>query len=418
MRGVFGRMRTFEALQFRDFRLLWLGQAGNTIGQWMDQVTRGWLMYELTGSPLQLGLAMAARAVPLLLFSVVAGFVADRYGRKRQLIISQVTNAVLNWVLAGLVLTGQVQPWHVYVTALLAGVVMAFQQPARQAMIPDLVDRARLGNAIGLQSLAFNASRTIAPGIAGLLIAAVDVGGSYIVQGFIYAIATVWTAQIHEPRSSGASAALLAGGKPASFFASTLEGVRYIWSNRPVRTVMMIVLIPAFLGQPYTSLLPIFARDILEVGPTGQGLLLSALGVGALLGALTIATAGNTNRQGFFILSGATIFGLAMVGFAESRWFGLSVLMMAIVGLCDTTYGTQANTVIQLHTENAMRGRVMGVYFLNRGLVPLGSLMAGGLADVLGAPTTVALMGVACASLALLVALGAPEVRRLRGPSS
>jgi len=404
-------MRTFESLAVRDFRLLWLGQAGNTVGQWMDQVTRGWLMYELTGSPLELGLTMAARAAPLLLLSVVAGVVADRYGRKRQLIISQVTNAALNWLLAGLVLTGHVQTWHVYVTALLAGAVMAFQQPARQAMIPDLVDSAHLGNAIGLQSLAFNASRSIAPGIAGVLIALVDVGGSYLVQGLIYAIATVWTVQIREPgqpRTSGHASAV-------SFRAGLVAGGRYIWGNRPVRTVMLIVLIPALLGQPYTSLLPIFAKDVLDVGSTGQGFLLSALGIGALGGAVTVATLGTTNRQGQFILGGATVFGLAMLGFALSPWFSLSALMMGVVGLCDTTYGTQANTIIQLYTESSMRGRVMGVYFLNRGLVPLGSLLAGALASLFGAPLTVALMGISCASVALLVAFTAPEVRRLGG---
>src|SRR5438093_3375373 len=195
-RGPLAHVHTFDALRFRDFRLLWLGQATNGLAQWMDQVTRGWLMYDLTNSPLQLGLVSAIRAVPLILFSVLAGVVADRYGRKAQLVISQVTNAVLNFILGFLVLTGQVHPWHVYATGILAGVVMAFQQPARQAMLSDLVDEAHLTNAIGLNSMVFNASRSIGPAIAGLIIASHGTAGSYIIQGLIYALATIWTLQL------------------------------------------------------------------------------------------------------------------------------------------------------------------------------------------------------------------------------
>jgi MFS family permease len=412
---AFTHARTFAALVlFRDYRLLWLGQSGNTIGQWMDQVTRSWLIYELTGSALQLGLVSAARAIPMLFFSVLAGAVADRYGRKRQLVVSQVVNAALNFLLAALVLTQHVEPWHVYATGMLAGIVQAFQQPARQAMIPDLVDRAHLGNAIGLQSLAFNASRSIAPALSGLLIAWMDVGGSYLVQGLIFSVATIWTVQIHDPIARRVPSEI-PGVRAPSLAEGTLTGARYIWGNRPVRAVMMIVLIPAILGQPFTSLLPIFARDILDVGPQGQGMLLTALGLGALAGAVVIATVGNAERQGLYMLLGAAVFGLGMIGFGLSPWFPLSLAMMAAVGVCDTTYGTQANTIIQTNTDPAVRGRVMGVYFLNRGLVPLGALLAGALADHLGAPQTVILMGVSCTAIAVWVAFAAPEVRNLRG---
>jgi MFS family permease len=350
----------------------------------------------------------------MLFFSVLAGAVADRYGRKRQLVVSQVVNAALNFLLAALVLTQHVEPWHVYATGMLAGIVQAFQQPARQAMIPDLVDRAHLGNAIGLQSLAFNASRSIAPALSGLLIAWMDVGGSYLVQGLIFSVATIWTVQIHDPIARRAPSGI-PGARAPSLAEGTMTGARYIWGNRPVRAVMMIVLIPAILGQPFTSLLPIFARDILDVGPQGQGMLLTALGLGALAGAVVIATVGNAERQGLYMLLGAAVFGLGMIGFGLSPWFPLSLAMMAAVGVCDTTYGTQANTIIQTNTDPAVRGRVMGVYFLNRGLVPLGALLAGALADHLGAPQTVILMGVSCTAIAVWVAFAAPEVRNLRG---
>jgi MFS family permease len=385
----------------------------------MDQVTRGWLIYQLTDSPLQLGLVSAIRAVPLLFFSVLAGVVADRYGRKAQLVISQLTNAGLNFILGVLVLTHQVHPWHVYATGLLAGVVMAFQQPARQAMLSDLVDEEHITNAIGLNSMVFNASRSIGPAVAGVIIAGYGTAGSYLVQGVIFALATVWTLQMHVPEPTSASAQ--SGGRhqaarrpQASIWSSTLEGGRYIWSNSAIRLVMLVVLIPSLLGQPYTSLMPVFARDILNVGSTGQGILLTAVGIGALIGSIAVASIGNTGRQGVVMLCGAILFGLTITGFALSQWFLVSVVLMAISGLCNVSYGTQANTVLQIHTPSELRGRVMGVYFLSRGLVPMGALLAGAVATVLGAPLTVAIMGASCAGLALWVLITSPKVRDLR----
>jgi len=344
--GAILDMRTFDALAFRDFRLLWLGNAGTSAGQWMDQVTRGWLMYELTNSPLQLGLVSGTRAIPLILFSVLAGAVADRHGRKAQLVIAQVTNAILNFGLAALVLTHQVRPWHVYLTAVLAGIVMAFQQPARQAMISDLVDEAHIANAVGLNSMVFNASRSVAPALSGLLIAAVDTGGSYIVQGLIFAVSTIWTLQMNvpDPRKEGGRDR---GQRSESIWSSSIEGARYIWSNHAIRSVIAIVLIPSLLAQPYTSLMPVFARDLLQVGAPGQGFLLTSVGIGALVGAFVIATLGNVGRQGLLMLVGAIVFGLTLVAFSlaaqpppeagPSPWFALCAVIMVISGLCNVT---------------------------------------------------------------------------------
>ena len=199
-----------------------------------------------------------------------------------------------------------------------------------------------------------------------------------------------------------------------SIASSTLAGGRYVWHNRAIRTVMMLVLIPSLLGQPYTSLLPVFARDVLDIGPTGQGVLLGAVGIGAFVGAVVVATLGNTRRQGTIMLAAALVFGLTVFGFGASLWFGVSVLLMALSGVSNVSYGTQANTILQSHTTAAMRGRVMGLYFLNRGLAPLGSLLAGALAAVLGAPRTVEVMGLSCALIVLWVWFAAPEVRELQ----
>jgi MFS family permease len=195
------RISTFSSLKLRDYRLIWLGQLTTSMGQWMDMVTRSWLMYSLTHSAIQLGLVGAVRGLPMIAFGAIAGAVADKYGRKAQLIISQVVNAILNIILATLVFTGHVQPWHVYATGFLAGTVQAFQQPARQALINDVVGREHLLNAIALNSAALNMSRSVGPALSGILIDVVGVDISYFIQAGLFALATVWTFQIKVPKT-------------------------------------------------------------------------------------------------------------------------------------------------------------------------------------------------------------------------
>ncbi|MEA2641592.1 MAG: hypothetical protein QOF51_2986 [Chloroflexota bacterium] len=412
--AVLTRLRTFESLQYRDFLLIWLGQIGNSHAQWMDQITRGYLMYQLTGSPLELGTVNAARALPLLFFSVIAGAVADRQGRKMQLIVAQTTNMVLNAILATLVVTHLVQPWHVYLTAVLAGCVQAFQQPARQSMLSDLVPMRRIRNAVALNAMVINVARGLGPALAGLLIAWVGAGGSYALQALLFAMSALWTIQVQEPAHrlrGGAGGA----GTPGelSILRSTAEGARYIWGDPTVRAIMLIVLVPSVLGQPYTSLLPVFAVDILHVGASGQGVLLAAAGVGALLGAIIVASLGNAGRQGLLMLAGAMVFGFSIVGFASSTWFPLSLVLMAINGLCNDSYNTQAQSLLQQHTPAELRGRVMGVYLMNRGTAPLGALLVGALASAIGAPHAIAIMGSCCALLAVWAFVSRPQIRAL-----
>ena len=417
------------------------------MGQWMDQVARSWLIYQMTGSALQLGAVSAMRAVPMLAFGMVAGVVADRYGRKAQLIISQVTNVALNLILATLVLTGRVQPWHVYVTALLAGTVQAFQQPARQSLISDLVGKEHLQNAVALNSAIFNLTRSVGPAVAGGLIAVVGVDGSYYAQAALYAWATVWTIQMRVPgeaglaevlglgRSRKSRAALVgaqgASGAPGdlkvdparksarrgqsdgSFFGSMKEGLDYVLGQQLILSIMLLSLAPVLLGMPYTSLMPIFALDVLGVGSVGQGLLLTSAGLGALVGALGIASIGSFKRKGMLLIGGSIMFGVSLVGFSQSTWMPLSLALLFAVGLSNASYTSQAQTIIQTLAPQHMRGRVLSIYMLNRGLMPLGSLLAGGLASWLGGPLAVLLMGVSCALLAFGVAAKSPEIRDL-----
>ena len=406
-----GRVRTFQSLALRDYRLLWLGMAGASMGQWMDQVARGWLIYKLTDSPLMLGGVSAMRAVPMLLFGVVAGVVADQYGRKAQIIIAQLTNVFLNLILATLVATGLVQPWHVFVSAFLTGTVQAFQLPARQALIYDLVGKDYLLNAIALNSVVFNLMRSVGPAVAGFLIALVGIDGSYYAQAAVFLLATVWTVQIrvpdHEEQPRRQGAAML------SFLTSAREGFQSLRDNRLILWIMILGLVPSLLAMPYTSLMPVFARDVMKVGAQGQGLMLTAVGAGALLGALAIATLGNVSRQGLMMLGGAGLFGLSLVAFARSPHMPLAMVFLFVGGVFNASYTSQNQTALQILAPPQVRGRVLSIRLLSIGLNPLGSMLAGALAAWFGAPWAVTIMGTSCALLALWTAIRVPSLRRL-----
>lgn len=410
----FAHIHTFRSLYIRDFRLLWLGQISTSMGQWMDQVTRGWLMYQITGSALQLGLVAAVRGLPLLFFGILAGAVADRSGRKAQLIIAQVTNACFNVVLATLVLLQRVQPWHIYATAFLAGIAQAFQQPARQTLISDLVGSRYLQNALALNSAALNLARATGPACAGLVISLVGVHGSYYIQTAMYAMATLWTMQMVVPARSPES--VRAGNEP--FLQSIAEGLRFVARERAIRTLLILAHGPLTLGMPYTSLMPIFAIDILHGGARLQGLLLTLVGIGSVLGALVVASRQGRYSYGRSVVFGAVGFTVALFGFASSRTLLISCTCTFVIGVCLVIYQTQNQTLLQLMAPRHLRGRVMSIYLLNRGLVPFGTLLAGALAEHLGGALALQVMSLAALMIVLLAGLLAPQFFQLRVDSN
>lgn len=406
------RIRTFESLAIRDFRLLWAGQVTTSLGQWMDQTARSWLIFDITHSPLQLGFISAARGIPMLIFAIAAGVAADRWGRKPQLIIAQVVNAILNAVLATLVITGNIQVWHIYVTAVLAGTVQAFQQPARQALINDLVGEKHLMNAIALNSAAVNTSRSIGPAICGVLIHFLGVDISYYVQAAMYAFATVWTVQIRAPEIHFSPAEN--GAARPSFLSSAQEGFSFLGTKKIILSLMILGLAPIFLGAPFTSLMPLFAIDVLHGNSVTQGWLLATFGIGAVVGALVLASLGRRQGNGNIMVVGAIGFGASLVFFALSPVLGISVAATFLAGVCNSSYTSQAQSIIQMLTPAKLRGRVMGIYFLNRGLMPLGSMVMGTLAATLGGPLAVTIMGAACVIVAFSITLIVPELWKLR----
>jgi len=378
----------------------------------MDQVTRGWLMYDLTGSALQLGLVTMVQMVPLLLLSPVAGTAADRYGRKTQLVASQLLNVIPNLTLAGLVISHRVEPWHLYATGLFAAITQVFQGPARQAMVPESVDRARLTNAVGLNSIAFNMSRSAGPAVAGILIALVGAGGSYLVQAVVTALTAFWAWQLRLPNRARRRDSV---SSPARSFArSTWEGWGYIVAHPTIRVAMLTSAMARFFGMAFTTLLPVFARDVLYVGPAGQGMLLTSQGIGALGSAFLIASLGDTLPKGKLMLAGVAAYGVLELLFSQSQWFAVSLGLMFLIGICHVSANALVQSIVQGNSAAEMRGRVMGVWQQLEVCFIAGGLLAGAAAAIWGAPVTVAVMGAGCALGAFAIYLLVAHVRSIR----
>jgi predicted MFS family arabinose efflux permease len=407
------QLSLFEALRHREYRLIWYGQIFASMGTWMDQVTRGWLIYELTNSALQLGLVRGIQAIPFLFLSPIAGTTADRYSRKMQMVVGQVGNGMIYAATAVLIFLDEIQPWHVYVTAFLMAVVQVFQQPARAAMVADTVPPTQLTNAIGLNAVVFNIARSTGPALAGVLIAISGTGGAYFVQAVFFFLATIWTMQLHSVQHSSMTFSSHPAHKE-SFGQSIIEGWKFSWRNDAVRTSLLIVMLASLFIVPFTTLLPVFARDILRVGSTGQGLLLTAMGVGALCSALLIASAGDRLPRGMLMLGGVTLYGLINIIFAASPWFGLSLVLMVIVGVCHVHSHALVQTVIQAYSPSEFRGRTIALFHMSQVIMTVGAMFFGALSSLLGAEWTVASMGAVGALCMIAIYLAVPSARLIR----
>jgi len=378
---------------------------------WMDQVARGWLMYELTNSPVQLGFVQGVQAIPILVLSPLAGSVADRYSRKQQILLAQGLASLLYTVLAVLIVTGRIQAWHVYATAFGMAIIRAFHQPARAAMVADAVPPRHLTNAIGLNSIVFNVARSTGPALAGVLIATLGTASCYVVQTGCYLLAVILTLWLH-PTPGAAISGRAAPG--ASFGQSIVEGWTFSWRNEAVRTGLLITTCASLLIMPFTTLLPVFARDLLGVGATGQGVLLTAMGIGAVGSAVLVASLGDRLPRGLLMLGGVTMYGLSVVAFAASPSFRLSLALMTIVGLAHVSSYALVQTVIQTYSPSAFRGRTMATFQMSEVVVTLGSMLTGTLAAFVGARWAVGAMAAAGALLAITIGAAQPHARRIR----
>jgi MFS family permease len=379
-----------RALRHRNYRLFFGGQLISVCGTWMQVVAQSWLVYRLTGSAVLLGLVGFCSQIPVLLLSPVGGVLADRYDRRRIIIGTQIAAMLLAFVLAALTLSGHVRVWHVPVLAALLGVVNAFDVPTRQAFVVDMVGKDDLINAIALNSSMFNAARILGPSLAGVLVASIGEGWCFFANAVSYLAVIVGLLLMRLealPRRPPSESAL----------ARIAAGFAFVWQARPIRTLLLLMGLVSLVGMPYSVLMPIFADGILHGGPKALGLLMGAAGVGALTGALALASRRGVRGLERWIALSTLGFGVSLILFSLSRSFWLSAALLMPVGFCMIGQLASSNTLIQTMVPDDLRGRVMSVYSMMLiGMAPFGSLLAGVLAQHLGAPTAVAIGGGAC----------------------
>jgi len=379
-----------RALSHRNFQLFFSGQLISLIGTWMQTVAQSWLVYRITGSTLLLGTVGFASQIPVFLIAPIGGTVADRSNRHRVVIATQTASMVLAFVLAVLTLTHRIQVWQIMVLAAALGTVNAFDIPARQAFLMDMVGREDLMNAIALNSSMFNGARIIGPAVAGIVVAWVGEGWCFFANAvsYIAVIAGLLMMKITHPVN------LANEGSPIEHI---LEGFRFVARAAPLRSLLLLLGLVSLVGMPYSVLMPVFASQILHGGAKELGWLMGATGVGALLGALSLAARVGLRGLGKVIAMCAGGFGVSLIVFAASQMFWLSLILLLPVGFTMMVQMASTNTLLQSMVADQMRGRVVALYtMMFMGVAPFGAFFAGALAHRIGAPWTVAIGGAAC----------------------
>jgi MFS family permease len=389
---------SFSSLRHRNFRLYWLGQLTSLIGTWMQSMAQGWLMHRLTSSPFMLGLLGFCQFMPVMLLSLWAGVIADRMDKRRLLLITQ-SLAMIQAVLMALVTTtGVVQPWMVLVLAVMFGVFNAFDLPARQTFLVEMVGKPDLANAIALNSAAFNAARVIGPAVAGVLVATIGEGGCFWLNAVSYlaVLYSLWRIVVPPFTASAESSHAMQHLR---------EGMNYAWSNAPIRNLLLLLGVIAGFGFQYMFLLPVYTRDLMHAGPGTYGLLVSSFGVGSLMSAVLMTRRLDRWALRRNLLLGLSSAGVGMAAFAWSRSVPLSAIMGFFAGFGLILYVASTNTMLQHTVEDRFRGRVMSLYTLMLiGTAPIGALLLGGIAQRFGAPLSTSVSALVLLGGALWVA--------------
>lgn len=380
------QLSTFSALRHRDYRLFWTGSLVSLVGTWMQSTAQSYLVWELTGSALATGLTVLFFSLPSTVLSLLGGVVADRIDRRKLVLTTQFLFMLQSAAMTGLTLAGTIEVWQIYLLALGNGIVMAFDSPGRQSMLPSLVEREDLSNAIALNSTVFNASRVVGPPIAGIVYAAAGPAWCFAVNTVSFA-AILYVLWIIRPRWGGPSVT------QATLWRNLAEGVNYARTHPIERTLLLLVSLVGTFAFTYVVLMPVVASRVLGGGPAENGYLLGAAGVGATLGGLMVATL-RPRRPGKLIVSLGYAAVLCLIAFSLSRHLVLSMVLSVGIGGSVMAFLATCNATIQSHVPDALRGRIMSLYTLALiGSGPLNSLIAGVLGNVLGAPWTIALSG-------------------------
>jgi MFS family permease len=388
--------RVIGALSHRNFRLLWFAALGSTIGTWMQKYAQGLLVYKLTGSKFYLGIDDFLSQLPILLFMVIGGVIADRYDRRRLLTGSQFVQAFSAFALAGLVFFwGHFPVWYIFALSIISGCGQAFGGPAYQSMIPSLVPRRDLPNAIALNSAQFNLSRILGPGTGAAILALIGYGWCFTFNGFSFFFVVIALAALHLPPHQPSTT-------PRAMGAELKSGLHYVRDSRVMMTLTALVLISTFLAMPILTMLPAFANEVLTSGggsaETRLSMLMAAQGLGAIVGALIVGILGSKRRLGRLLLLIQIGLGLMIAGFALSTSLTLSLVLLFIGGILFMGLFSISFSIVQLTVPDALRGRVVSIYMVAlRGGGPVGGLVAGAFADVFSASKVMAINGLVLA---------------------
>ena len=378
----------FRSLRHRNFQLFFSGQLVSLIGTWMQNVAQSWLVYKLTGSSLLLGAVGFCSQIPIFLLSPIAGAIVDRRNRHRLVIATQTVSMILAFILAAITLLGVVKVWHIFVLSALLGFVNAFDIPARQAFLVEMVGRENLMNAIALNSSMFNGARIVGPAIAGILVATIGEGWCFFANAVSYIAVLVGLLLMKVPARAEHS-------RETSAWNDIKEGFNWVFGTKPIFALLLLVGLVSLVGMPYAVLMPVFADQILHSGARGLGILMGFSGAGALIGALTLAAKSGLKGLGTWVAACSAGFGVFLILFAHSKIFWASAVLLIPVGLFMMVQMASTNTLIQAMVPDRLRGRVMSVYsMMMMGMAPLGALLAGALSDRIGAALTVGLGGV------------------------
>ncbi len=378
--------KVFKAFHYRDFRLMWIGACTSSIGTWMQIVAQGWLIYRLSHSAFLLALDQFLAGLPIFLFSLVGGVVADRVERRKILLVSQYIQMTSATILTILVATGAVHVWHILTLSFVSGLAQAFGGPAYQALIPTLVDREDMPNAIALNSIQFNLAVTIGPALAGQALAKLGETWCFGLNAvsFLAPIASL----------SLITARFLPQKTTESVLTSLKQGIRFIRQQNSMEALTILAFCMTMLSMPLRTYFPVFVKDIFHRGPETYGNLLSLMGVGSICGSLVVAAKGNMRNKGVFALSMLICLGIGIAGFSVSRSLPLSYGMLLLVGASMMAVFATVTSLVQLITTNEMRGRVMSVYNTAfRGGMPTGNLISGWLVPVFSAPVVLGVNG-------------------------
>ncbi len=406
------RFRTiFRSLKYRNYRLFFSGQSISLIGTWMQRITMPWLVYKMTGSALLLGVVSFAGQIPTFLLAPVAGVLTDRWNRYSVLKITQIISMIQALILAWLCLSGIILLWHIVVLSIVLGCVNAFDVPARQSFVIDMVERkADLGNAIALNSMMFNGARLIGPSLAGIMLASTSEGICFLFNGisYIFVIISLLMMRIKIKET---------GKKKSKILTELKDGLDYTFGFSPIKHLIILLGLVSLTGMSYSVLMPVFAKEILHGGSNTYGFLMGAAGFGALIGALYLASRKTVLRLGRIVPAAAILFGSGLIILSFSRVFSLSLILMIFIGMGLMLQTASSNTILQTITDDDKRGRVMSFYTMAiMGTAPFGSLLSGALAKSIGTPGTLLAGGTITIIGALFFMRRLPELKKSVSP--